>query len=74
MSAADGELFHIFTLTLRTWALEWQLVEAVSDSYHAMGHCDSSLDGMKEGLICRHWPWRSDFDEVTMFSDVTSKS
>ena len=51
MSAADSELFHIFTLTLRTWALEWQLVEVVSDSYHAMGHCDGSLDVMKEGLI-----------------------
>ena len=34
VSAADGELFHLFTLTLRTWALEWQLVEVVSDSYH----------------------------------------
>ena len=51
MSAADGELFHTFTLTLRTWALEWQLMEVVSDSYHAMGHCDDSLDGMIEGLI-----------------------
>ena len=74
MSAADGQLFHIFTLTLPTWALEWQLVEVVSDSYHAMGHCDGSLNGMEEGLIWRHWPLRSDFDEVTMFSDVTSKS
>ena len=43
--------FTLFTLTRRTWALEWQLVEVVSDSYHAMGHCDGSLDGMREGLI-----------------------
>ena len=46
MNAAEGELFTSFTLTLLTWVLEWQLVEVVSDSYHAMGHCDSSLDGM----------------------------
>ena len=43
--------FTLFILTLRTWALEWQLVEVVSDSYHAMGHCDDSLDGMTKGLI-----------------------
>ena len=43
--------FTFFTLTLCTWALEWHLVEVVSDSYHAMGHCDDSLDGMTEGLI-----------------------
>ena len=66
--------FTLFSLTLRTWALEWQLVEVVSDSYHAMGHFDDSLDGMKEGSIWRHWPLRSDFDEVITFSDMTSKS
>ena len=43
--------FAIFTLTLRTWALKWQLVEVVYNSYHAMGHCKGSLNGMKEGLI-----------------------
>ena len=43
--------FTLFTLTLCTWALAWQLVEVVSDSYHAMGHCDDSLDGTTEGLI-----------------------
>ena len=43
--------FTLFTLTLCTWAREWQLVEVVSDSYHDMGHCDDSLDGMIEGLI-----------------------
>ncbi len=42
--------FTLFTLTLATWALEWQLVEVVSDSDHAMGHSDDSLDGMT-GLI-----------------------
>ncbi len=40
-----------FTLTLRTWALEWQLVQVVSDSYHAMGHCVDSLDGITERFI-----------------------
>ena len=43
--------FTLFTLTLCTCALEWQLVEVVSDSYHAMGHCSDSLDGMTEGLM-----------------------
>ena len=51
MGAAEGEFFHIFTLTLRTWALDWQLVEVVSDSYHAMGHCDGSLDGMTKKKV-----------------------
>ena len=66
--------FPIFILTLRTWALEWQLVEVVSDSYQAMGHSDGSLDGMKEWLIWRHWPLRSDLDEVTVFSMLIFKS